>query len=212
MDTNKIAVALFDKLAESYQEKFMNVDLYHDTLDLFCKHLVKPNAEILELACGPGNITKYLLNKRRDFKILGTDLAPKMVELAALNNPEAHFELMDCRKLDEHKKQYDGIMCGFCLPYLAKAAVLKLIADSKSVVREAGLLYLSTMEDDYEKSQFRKGSSGDEIFMHYYPKDFLTEALSANGFKILHSKRQEYPENDGSKTIDLIIIAKKMKS
>lgn len=209
MDKTKIAVALFDKHAEGYQQKFMDVDLYHDTLDLFCKGIPKPNAEILELACGPGNITKYLLDKRPDFKILGTDLAPKMIELAATNNPTAVFELMDCRSIDAINRQYDGIMCGFCLPYLEQQETSELIREASRLLRSSGLLYLSTMEDDYEKSGFRKGSTGEEIFMHYYPMDFLRETLLTNGFKILHSKRQDYPEKDGSQTIDLILIAQK---
>jgi hypothetical protein len=52
MDKNKIAVALFDKLAQVYQEKYMDVALYR-TLDWFCENLQTPNARILELACGP---------------------------------------------------------------------------------------------------------------------------------------------------------------
>jgi ubiquinone/menaquinone biosynthesis C-methylase UbiE len=115
MDKNKIAVALFDKLAHGYQEKYMDVALYHDTLDWFCENLQTPNASILELACGPGNITKYLLEQRPDFKIIGTDLAPKMIELAAINNPNAQFQLMDCRELASHDAKYDGVMCCICL-------------------------------------------------------------------------------------------------
>src|SRR6476660_8726042 len=53
------AVSLFNKLAKQYQDKYMDVSLYHHSFDIFCRHISKPNAEILELACGPGNITKY---------------------------------------------------------------------------------------------------------------------------------------------------------
>jgi len=209
MDKNKIAVALFDKLAQVYQEKYMDVALYHDTLDWFCENLQTPNARILELACGSGNITRRLLEQRPDFKILGTDLSPKMVELAAINNPTAQFELMDCRELSRHNAKYDGIMCGFCLPYLEKDEVLRLIVDAKAILNDGGLFYLSTMEDDYEKSGYRKGSTGDEIYMHYYPKAFLAEALQDAGFRILQVKIQDYPEKEGSQTIDLVLIAQK---
>lgn len=204
-----MAVALFDKLAEVYQEKYMDVAGYHDTLDWFCEHLPKQNASILELACGPGNITNYLLERRPDFRILGTDLAPKMIELAAINNPTAQFQILDCRDLSAHEAKFDGIMCGFCLPYLGKQEVVQLILDANAILNDAGILYLSTMEDDYEKSGFRKGSTGEEIYMHYYPKAFLKEALQNAGFKILKAKRQDYPEKDGSQTVDLILIAQK---
>ncbi|WP_438426090.1 hypothetical protein [Aquimarina macrocephali] len=47
----------------------MNLEMYHDTFDLFCKSIKKDNAEVLELGFGPGNITKYILQKRPDFNI-----------------------------------------------------------------------------------------------------------------------------------------------
>ena len=93
MDKTKMAVNAFDKNAETYQEKFMNLDLYHASFDLFCSKIPNENAKILEIACGPGNITQYLLEKRPDFKILGIDLAPRMLDLARINNPSAVFNL-----------------------------------------------------------------------------------------------------------------------
>jgi ubiquinone/menaquinone biosynthesis C-methylase UbiE len=209
MDKNQIAVATFNKLAKLYQDKFMDVDLYGDTFDFFCDTIAKENAEILEIACGPGNITKYLLNKRPDFKILGTDLSSNMVGLAQINNPNADFKIMDCREIGLLDKKYDAIMCGFCLPYLSKEEVTKLISDASKILKPKGLFYLSTMEDDYDKSAFKKGSTGDEIFMHFYPADYLTDVLQENHFKILTLKRQDYPTQDGTETTDLIIIAEK---
>lgn len=208
MDKSKIAVDIFNKNANLYQDKFMDVNLYGSSFDLFCSTL-KKDAEILELACGPGNITKYLLDKRPDFKILGTDLAPKMVELAKINNPTAEFELMDCREIVKLEKKYDAIMCGFCLPYLSREEALQLIADASHILKPGGVIYISTMEDDYAKSAFKKGSTGEEIFMHYHQADYLTQALKENKFMVIDLKRQDYPEKDGTKTTDLILIAEK---
>ncbi|MGZ4044449.1 MAG: class I SAM-dependent methyltransferase, partial [Bacteroidia bacterium] len=112
-DKNKNAVQIFNKLAKLYESKFMNVNLYGDTFDFFCDNIKKQNAEVLELACGPGNITKYLLNKRSDLKIFGTDLSPNMISLAKTNNPTTEFAIMDCREIGNLNKKYDAIMCGF---------------------------------------------------------------------------------------------------
>ena len=209
MDKTKIAADVFNKLAKLYQDKFMNVDLYGDSLDFFCNHIEKKNAEVLELACGPGNITKYLLQKRGDLKILGVDLAPNMIALAAINNPTATFEIMDCRNIGRINKKYDAIMCGFCLPYLCREETVQLISNAAELLNAAGIFYLSTMEDDYSKSGFKKGSTGDEIFMHYYQADFLIDILKENHFKILTSRCKEYPAQDGTITTDLVIIAGK---
>ena len=209
MNKTQIAVDVFNKYANSYQEKFMDVSLYGDTFDLFCKSIERKNADILELACGPGNITKYLLEKRPDFKILGTDLAPNMISLAKINNPTAEFQLMDCKDIDKLEKRYDGIMCGFCLPYLSKEETLKLIQDFAKILNTGGVIYISTMEDDYSKSALKKGSGGDEIFMHYHETGYLTAALKENGFHLLDVQRKHSVMTDGTKVVDLILIAQK---
>jgi trans-aconitate methyltransferase len=208
MDQTKIAVDIFNKLATGYQDKFMDVSMYHNSLDLFCDAIKKENAELLELACGPGNITKYLLEKRPDFKILGTDLAPNMIELAKINNPSAEFELMDCRAITSLAKTYDGIICGFGLPYLSKEEAIQFIADSSKQLNKNGILYISTMEADNSKSGFKTGSTGDTMYQNFHQADYLSAALEENELRIIHLERIEYLYNNEN-TTDLIIIAQK---
>lgn len=205
-DRTKIAVGVFDKVAELYQEKFMDVSSYVDSLDLFCQNL-KTDATVLELACGPGNITKYLLDKRPDLSILATDLAPKMLELAKANNPTAGVQLLDFRKIKSLGRKFDGIVCGFGLPYMSKKEALRFIADSGKILNQNGLLYISTMEDDNSNSKYVKGSTGDEVFMNYHEAGYLTKAMEHNGFMVLDIQRKEYLYNEAP-TTDLIIVAK----
>jgi 2-polyprenyl-3-methyl-5-hydroxy-6-metoxy-1,4-benzoquinol methylase len=208
MDQTKIAVDIFNKLATVYQDKFMDVSLYHDSLDVFCQRISKQKAEILELACGPGNITKYLLEKRPDFKILGTDLAPNMIELAQINNPTAKFQLLDCRDVNKTNTKFDAIVCGFGFPYLSKEDAIQFIADAGNQLNFNGVLYFSTMEDDNSKSRFKTGSTGDKMYQNFHQADYLTKALEDNGFKIINLQRKNYFYNE-EYTTDLIIIATK---
>lgn len=210
MDKSRMAVDVFDRRAQLYQEKYMDVGLYHDTFDFFCDHITRDNAEVLEIACGPGNITRYLLTKRPDLKIFGIDLAPNMIELAKKNNPQAEFQVMDCRDIGRLHKSYDAIMCGFALPYLTKEEAVKLIRDASGLLHPGGVLYISTMEDDYSRSRLMRSSSGeDEVFIHYHQADYLTQALAESGFTILDLQRKVYPAHDGTTTTDLVIVARK---
>ena len=210
MDNNEFAASIFNKLAKEYQDKFMYVGLYGDTFDFFCDQIYVPNAQILEIACGPGNITQYLLKKRPDFDLLGIDLAPNMIALAQTNNPQAQFKLMDCRKISSIDQRFDGVMCGFCLPYLNKEETAQLITDVSKLLKPNGLLYLSTMEDDYSTSGPRNASSGDEVYMHFYLADDLTPMLQENHLKVLSLARKDFPTTDGTKVIDLVMIAQKL--
>jgi len=204
-----MAVGVFNKCATEYQEKFMNVDVYKDSLDLFCDSIPNKNALILELACGPGNITKYLLNKRPGFKIFGIDLSANMLAIASISNPSAEFQLMDCRDIGKLGKKYDGIMCGFCLPYLSKEEAIQLIRDAAELLAPGGLIYISTMEDDYNRSGMQTSSSGDQLYVHYHQADYLAKALKENGLTIIDLRRQQCPANDGTIATDLLIIAGK---
>jgi 2-polyprenyl-3-methyl-5-hydroxy-6-metoxy-1,4-benzoquinol methylase len=210
MNQTEKAVDIFNKLANYYQEKFMDVSLYQDSLDIFCNNLTNENASILDLACGPGNISKYLLDKRFDYKILGTDLAPKMIELAKINNPNAHFKIMDIRAINNLETHFDGIICGFGLPYLSKIEAIKLICDASQKLNSKGVLYISTMEDDNNNSGYKTGSTGDKMYQNFHQADYLLEALKNNYFEVINLERKNYLHNN-QVTTDLIIIAKLLK-
>lgn len=204
-----MAIEVFDYFAVQYQDKFMDLDLYHDSLDKFCEAIKKKNAEVIELACGPGNITKYLLGKRPDFKILATDLSTKMIELAKANNPRAEFQIMDCRDIDKINKRFDALICGFGLPYISKEDAIKLISNASKILSSDGILYLSTMEDDYNKSGLKPSSSGEKMaYIHYHQADYLTNALHENCFEIIDLSRNDYLEANGIITKDLLIVAR----
>jgi len=210
MDKIQTPEEVFHKCAEEYEAKFMDFDLYNPTFDIFCHSIEKQNANVLEIACGPGNITRYIINKRSDFKILGIDFAENMVGLAKKNIPAAEFQLMDCKKITTLKKKFDAIMCGFCLPYLTKEEAMQLIEDGGNLLNPGGVFYISTMEDDYSKSAVKVSSSGEyRTFTYYHQEDYLRAAFEKNGFKIILLERKDYPADDGTKPVDLIIIAKK---
>lgn len=211
MDKYAITIETYNKVAKQFQDKFMDLDLYNDSYDKFCNMIDKQNAEIFEIACGPGNITKYLLTQRPDFRILGIDLSSSMIDLAKVNIPTADFKLMDCRDISQIDKRFDAIMCGFCLPYLTKEESAKLIRDASGLLNPNGLIYVSTMEGDYDKSGFETTSfSGqDKIYIHYHQADYLTNTMIDNGFKIVDLIRQDYREPDGTITTDMIILAQK---
>lgn len=209
MDKNEIAVSLFNKYAEGYQEKFMDVSLYRDSLDYFCEQIPDREAKILEIACGPGNVTRYLLTNRPDFQLHATDLAPNMLELAKKNNPTCTFELLDGRHLDILDRTWNGIVCGFFLPYLSKDETLEFIKKACEYLQPGGVLYLSTMEDDYTKSGLRTGSQGDGMYMHYHESSYLIHAMEANGLELFFTDRIATQMSDGTEVIDLVLIGKK---
>ena len=197
----------WDKVAKLYEDKFMDLDLYNDTYDVFCDLLSKKNSTVLEIGCGPGNITRYLLAKRPDLEILGTDISPNMIELAKRNCPTAKFELADSRKIETITSRFDGIVCGFCLPYLSELDVEKFVFDCKNLLNENGVIYLSFVEGEKEKSGYQQGSSGDRTYFYYHNLEHLTRLLDLNHFGNLNVIRKRYEKNDKTEEVHTIIIA-----
>jgi len=209
VDIYKETSETWNKIASLYQDKFMNLDLYNETYDFICKSINKDKAKLLDIGCGPGNITKYLLTKRPDFQIDGIDIAPNMIELAKKNNPTASFTVMDSRQINELKTRYDGIVCGFCLPYLSERDSSKLIADSYNLLTDNGLIYISFVEGDQNKSGFQVGSTGDRIYFYYHNLDRLNKLLYHYGFEISEIFKVAYKKTAAEKDVHTVLIANK---
>ncbi|MFD1096154.1 class I SAM-dependent DNA methyltransferase [Salegentibacter chungangensis] len=210
MDRSKQTADIFDKYALAYQDKYMDLHLYEDSLEKFCNELEKKKARILEIGCGPGNITKVLLKKRPDLKILGIDLAPQMIHLAKINNPEAEFMVMDCREIAELDRKFDAVVCGFCLPYLSKNDSLRLIDNISELLNSRGLFYLSTMEARHNRSGYVGSSSGEEnLYTWYHEAEYLRAHIKKNNFELLALSRIENPVYLDNSIKDLLILAKK---
>lgn len=210
MNRTKATITTYDALAKAYQDKFMDLDLYDDTYDAFCSLMRQSSPSILEIGCGPGNITRYLLSKRPDFSILGIDLAPNMIKLARQNNPSAEFEVMDCRNIETIHTKFNGIVCGFCLPYLSKTESAQLISDAATLLKDDGLLYLSFIEDQYEKSGMETSSNGQyQMYVYCHESEYLLKALQDHLFETCSIIRKNYPKPNQQEAVHTIIIAKK---
>ncbi len=211
MDKTKIAVDAFDTYAEQYQEKYMNIKKYHPGLDTFCESILLKNARILELGCGPGNITKYLIEKRSDFNILASDLSKNMLRIAKSNNPSVQFKEINIKEIHLINQTFNGIVCGFCFPYLSESEVDQFIQESSNKLNKNGVLYISTMEGDEEKSSWEGPSSGrgHKVYINYHRSEKLIQSLKENQFELIEMHRVITPNPDADEVVDLIIIAKK---
>lgn len=208
-DESKKAAELFNKYAAEYQQRFMDVSIYKHSLNLFCKNILPQNPTILDIACGPGNYAIYILNEIPGAGIFGIDLAPEMINLARENNPDGHFETMDCRTIGNLSAKYDAVICAFITPYLNIEEVKELIKNMAEKLNVKGMLYLSTMENDYTKSGFETNSKGDLVYLHYYNETLLSAELTRNGFSILDVSRINTVMGNGREVTDLIIVARK---
>jgi 2-polyprenyl-3-methyl-5-hydroxy-6-metoxy-1,4-benzoquinol methylase len=206
-----VSVLRFDQFAAEYAQRFMDTESYSTSIDRFCDLIGTGKPKILELGCGPGNITRLMKLRFPESDITAIDLAPNMIEIARKQLPDVDFRVKDVRDISTIPEKFNAVMCSFCLPFLSKADAAQLIADCSDRLFPEGVLYLSTMEGSEEDAGFETTSfSGNsEVYFNYHRQADLENTLLTGGFVIDRVKLQDYHETDGSITTDLIFIAVK---
>ena len=97
----------------------------------------------------------------------------------------------------------------FCLPYLSQTDSEKLISDAKNLLNDSGLIYISFVEGDPNKSDFQVGSTGDRSYFYYHSLDKLKALLIDNLFEDLKVFNVEYKKSETEIDIHTILTAKK---
>ena len=202
---------MFDHHADVYQQRFMDVTRYGETLQHFCALLPKGPARVLDVGCGPGNLSRFLMDMRPELQITGTDLAPRMIDLARANVPGGRFLVGDARYLADLGPPFDGVLLGFILPYLDKAETRDLLSRVADLLRPSGTVYLSTMEGGEELSGLKGASTGEgpSLYLQYYSAEELIEGLTVCGFALHDERRSTYQDHHGDQVTDLMLVARK---
>ena len=209
MNKYQINIETFDAVADQYWEKFNKFKLYEPSYDRFLSHLSDGEVSVLEVACGPGNVSRYLLNKNPAIILLGVDLAPQMIELAKLHNPQASYMVLDCRQIVSVGQSFDAIMCGFCLPYISWQDSKTLIQDMASLLNPNGWLCISLTKGNSLDEGFKGSKSSTHMtYVHYHPIDAVINAITESGLQFIDSQTVSHSHND-QQTDDVFIMAKK---
>jgi 2-polyprenyl-3-methyl-5-hydroxy-6-metoxy-1,4-benzoquinol methylase len=209
-DPCQVSVDTFDRLAGNYARKYLGLDLYDGHYHRFAARLPQ-QASVLDVACGPGNVSAFLARERPDLRLQGIDLAPAMVALAQTHVPSARFQVHDCRRLAELGQRFDGIAYAFGLNYIDDAAAQALFAALPAALSGAGVLFLSTMLGDPAQSGVLASAQGDRIHLHFRRRDTVEAWVRDAGLDIVHAEAMPSPASAAKPTNDLMLVAARRK-
>jgi ubiquinone/menaquinone biosynthesis C-methylase UbiE len=104
----------------------------------------RPGMRILDLACGPGNLSRRLATLvAPEGEVIGVDLAPGMLERARISAPpNARFELMDVEDLKFDDSSFDGAVCGHGLQFVPRLD--RTLGEARRVLR-AGSRFVASV-------------------------------------------------------------------
>lgn len=199
----------WNELAQAYADKFMDLDLYDQTYHAFCDALLESKPHVLELGCGPGNISKHLVQLLPDMKLLATDVSQKMVDMAARLVPDIETKVLDCRDIGNLDKTFDGIVGGFVIPYLTPEDLEQFIIDSSKVLKHGGVFYLSFVDGD--EAGWVTGSTGMRTYFAKHPFHQIENACAANELKILRRWDLKYETENKEEFHTVVIFRKEMQ-
>ncbi len=130
--------AAHDRLAESYHAFFtpitaLAIDALLGSLDL------RSGSRVLDIASGPGSVAAAVV--ARGAQVVGTDLAPRMVELAHRLHPGIDFREADVEALPFSDGAFDAVVCNFGLGHFPRPEVS--IAECVRVLVSSGTVGFS---------------------------------------------------------------------
>lgn len=147
-DQRPSAAVLFDALGPAYEKAFAHAPAHLSALEWLIERLPSA-ARTLDVGSGTGRPTAAALIAA-GHSVLGVDVSPVMVELAARQVPEAEFRCGDIRDLPIEADSFDGVCVFFSLLQMTRAEQSALIRRLALVLRPGGHLVLATVPADVE--------------------------------------------------------------
>ncbi|MEW2118643.1 class I SAM-dependent methyltransferase [Streptomyces sp. NPDC005474] len=147
-DQRPPAAVLFDALGVDYEKAFAGAPAHRSALEWLIERL-PPTARTLDVGSGTGRPTAAALVEA-GHTVLGVDVSPVMVELAARQVPEAEFRRADIRDLPLDADSLDGVCVFFSLLQMTRAEQSALVRRLTLALKPGGHLVLATVPADVE--------------------------------------------------------------
>ncbi|MFC0051751.1 class I SAM-dependent methyltransferase [Streptomyces actinomycinicus] len=178
-DRRAPAAVVFDALGTDYERAFAGSAAHRASLRRLLAELA-PGSSVLDVGSGTGRPTAQALVEA-GHRVLGLDVSPVMVGLAARQVPEAEFRLADIREAPLAEGSFDAVCGYFSLLQMSRAEQAAVVAKLARAVRPGGLVVLATVPLDVEDVEavfmgqpVRVTSFGAEAFGEMVAKAGLT--------------------------------------
>ncbi|MER6321977.1 MULTISPECIES: class I SAM-dependent methyltransferase [Streptomyces] len=142
------AAAAFDALGAEYEKAFAGSRTHRRSLEWLLARLA-PGSRVLDVGSGTGRPTAETL-ANAGHVVLGIDVSPVMVQLAAQQVPAATFQCADVRDVPLADGSFDAVCVYFSLLQLDRREQRDLVRRLARLLRPEGYLVLATVPLDVD--------------------------------------------------------------
>jgi ubiquinone/menaquinone biosynthesis C-methylase UbiE len=180
----------YDRLAPHYDQRWRP---YIDaTLRAVLESIsLNGREEVLDVACGTGELERLLLERWPDLRITGADLSPGMLQQAKSKNAGKQVTWLqaDAASLGLPDRQFDWVICANSFHYFPQP--LEALRQMRRVLRPEGTLVLVDWCDDYLACKLCSVwlRWTDPAFHQTYSLYACREMLNAAGFEPIAATR-----------------------
>lgn len=163
----------YNKIAEDWHRDHQQDTWWIESTNKFIS-LLKPGDSVLDVGCGGGTKTKYLIGE--GLRVTGIDFAENMIAIAKREVPTGTFFTMDVKEIPRLGKIYDGVFAQATLLHVPKREVEDVLWILRDALVGGGYLYVAVKE-------LRPGQKEEEIrvendYGYPYERFFSYFALS----------------------------------
>ncbi len=173
----------YDNAAEGYAD-FMSsgLDAHPDArgaLAWFVEALRDLSGRVVDAGCGPGHVTEYLA--RTGLDIYGTDISPRMIDIAQRTHPHLRFAVESFTDMDCDSDTHAGVLSFYAIVHVPDHDMPAVAREFYRVLRPGGVAMLAFHEGD-SRGHKGEGYGGHAMNVDVYRRpvarvaDWLIEA------------------------------------
>ena len=197
-DVISITRDTYDSIATSYSDKISGLvsetwvgDYEKQLLDRFLQLIEALNLRILDIGCGNGKDTAYLMSKGAT--VVGINYSSKMLKEAKKHVQNGVFHLMDMRNLEFPNNTFDGVWANGCIYHVPKAEFGQVLKEVIRVLKPAGVFSFNAKAGTGEGLEYNpKSFAGGPRFYAYYTISEIKERLKEADLEVIEAKN--YPQ------------------
>ncbi len=192
-DVVSITRDTYDLIATSYSDMTSGLvsetwvgDYEKQLLDRFLQLIEALDPKILDVGCGNGKDTAYLMVKGAT--VVGIDYSSNMLQEAKRHVQDGVFHLMDMRNLGFPNNTFDGVWANGCIYHVPKVELSQVLKEVIRVLKPLGIFSFNAKAGTGEGLEDNpKSFAGGPRFYAYYTISETKECLQEAGFEVVEA-------------------------